>query len=362
MAKNKHHFVPRFYLSAFQSAPKRINLLHVDTSLEVCNVSLKDQCYRRKFYGSADDVEDALAVMEGAAATVLRDVHSANTLPAEGTEQLGTLIAFVAFQLLRTTVVAKRVNTFVDKTTKQAYADDPRFKSEDLEAIEFGFENPVLLALGGIPVMLMALGDLRSHLLVATDPAFITSDNPAFRYNQYCEGIDYQGIAGPLCRGFQIFFPLTPKLCLILYDGDVYGVARSERRARRSIAAASDIELINSMQLVSASQNVYFAKWESRKTLQELLGRVRRHRDQDPTVVQEYGHDTDPNRSLLHSFERTPNLNLQLSFLKVRWRARSVSLADRARGYRTEIPMPEIPDPPDHLRGPATFSQFIGRR
>lgn len=362
MPKNKHHFVPRFYLSAFQSAPKRINLLRVDTSLEVRNASLKDQCYRHKFYGNADDVEDILAVMEGAAATVLREVHATNTLPREGTEQHGTLFAFVAFQLLRTTVVAQRVNTFVDKTTKQAHGDDQRFKGEDLEALQFEFENSVLLALGSVPVMLMALGDLRSHLLIATHPAFITSDNPAFRYNQYCEGIDYQGIAGPLCRGFQIFFPLTPKVCLVLYDGDVYSVPRSDRRARRSVAAASDIEFINSMQLVSASQNVYFAEWESRNTLQELLGRVRQHRDQDPTVVQEYGHDTDPNLSLLHSFERTPNLSLRLSFLKIRWRARSVSLADRAKGYRKEIPMPPAPEPPDHLRGPATFSRFIGRR
>jgi hypothetical protein len=89
-------------------------------------------------------------------------------------------------------------------TTKQAYSDDPRFKGEDLESIGFGFENPVPPALRGIPVMLMALGDLRSHLLVATDPAFITSDNPVFRYNQYCERIEYPGLAGPLCRGFQI--------------------------------------------------------------------------------------------------------------------------------------------------------------
>ena len=63
-----------------------------------------------------------------------------------------------------------------------------------------------------------------------------------------------------------------------------------------------------------------------------------------------------------HTFERTPCLKLGLSFLKVRWRARSVSLSDRARGYRKEIPMPPAPEPPDAYRGPATFSRFIGRR
>jgi hypothetical protein len=63
MPKNKHHFVPRFYLSAFQSAPQRINILRLGASIGVRDASLKDQCYQHKFYGSTDDIEDALGVM-----------------------------------------------------------------------------------------------------------------------------------------------------------------------------------------------------------------------------------------------------------------------------------------------------------
>lgn len=363
MPKKKHHFVPRFYLSAFQSAPKRINVLGVDTSLEVHDASLRDQCYQHKFYGRDDNkIEDALAVMEGHAARVLNSIQSTGMLPAEGSEEHGTLLAFVAFQLLRTTIVAKRVNTVIDKTTKQAHSRDQRFTSEELDAVQFGFDDPVIFALGNVPHMLMAISDLGSHLAVSSEAAFITSDNPAFKYNQYCEDIDYQGITGALCRGFQIFFPLTPKLCLVLYDSDVYSVPRPERRARSSTPSTLDVDFMNVMQLVSADRNVYFSEWQRRQQIRELLSRVRQQREPDPTVVQEYGHDTDPNRSLLHTFERTPCLKLRLSFLKVRWRARSVSLPARVRGYRKESPMPPIPEPPEPYRGPATFSRFIGKR
>lgn len=363
MPKNKHHFVPRFYLTAFQSAPRRINVLGVDTSREIRDASLRNQCYRHKFYGAHDNnIEDALAVLEGHAAQVLKDIESTEMLATEGSEEHQVLLAFVACQLLRTTVAAERVNTVIDKTTKQAHSRDQRFTSEQLDEIRFGFDDPVLFALRKVPFMLMAIADLQSHLAVSSEAAFITSDNPAFKYNQYCEGIDYQGITGALCRGFQIFFPLTPKLCLVLYDHIVYSVPRRERRARCSIASQSDVDFINGMQLLSANQNVYFSEWETKEQIQELLARVRQHRGQDRTVVQEYGHDTDPNSSLLHTFERTPCLNLRLSFLKVRWRARSVSLSDRARSYRKEIPMPPIPEPPEQYRGPATFSRFIGRR
>jgi hypothetical protein len=362
MPKNKHHFVPRFYLGAFQSARRRINVLGVDSSREIQDASLRDQCYRRKFYGKADKIEDALGLMESHAARVLKAIQSTEMLLAEGTEEHGTLLAFVAFQLLRTAVVADRVNTVIDKTTKQVHSHDQRISSEELESVQFGFDDPVLFALGNVPHMLVAIADLQSHLAISSEGTFITSDNPAFKYNQYCEDIDYQGTTGALCRGFQIFLPLTPRLCLLLYDRAIYNVPRAERRTRRSVASQSDVDFINGMQLVSADQNVYFSEWQRRQEIQLLVARVRQHRNPDPTVVQEYGHDADPNRSLLHTFERTPCLKLSLSFLKVRWRARSVSLSDRAQGYRKEIPMPPVPEPPEAYRGPATFSRFIGKR
>ena len=362
MPKNKHHFVPRFYLAAFQSAPRRINVLGVSTSFEIRDASLRNQCYRRKFYGKGDEIEDALAVVEGHAAGVLKAIQSAEMLPSEDSEEHRTLLAFIAFQLLRTTAVADRINTFIDKTTKQAHSDDPRITSEDLEAAHFGFDDPVLFALGNVPHMLMAISDLQSHLAVSSEAAFLTSDNPAFKYNQYCEDIDYRGTTGPLCRGFQIFLPLTPKLCLVLYDGKVYGVPGKERRSRRSAARPSDVDFVNSMQLVSADQNVYFSDWQRIQELRLLLARIRQHRDVDRTVVQEYGHDTDPSRSLLHTFERTPCLKLRLSFLDLRWRARCVSLGDRANSYRKQLPMPPEPGLPDPYRAPATFSRFIGKR
>lgn len=124
MPKNKHYFVPRFYLGTFQSAPRRINVLGVDTSREIQDASLRDQCYRHKFYGQADKIEDALGLMESHAARVLKAIQSTEMLLAEGTEEHGTLLAFVAFQLLRTAVVADRINTVIDKTTKQVHSHD----------------------------------------------------------------------------------------------------------------------------------------------------------------------------------------------------------------------------------------------
>jgi hypothetical protein len=362
MPKNRHHFVPRFYLGGFESAPKRINILGVDTPRRVKDGSLRDQCYRHKFYGPSDQIEDALGVLESHAAAVFQRIEANGSLPSAGSEEHWTLLAFVALQLIRTAVVANRVNVHVDKTTKQAYSHDPRISEEDLENMKIGYEDPVLISLANLPVMLDAICDLNAHLIVSSDAAFITSDNPAFKYNQYCEDIDYQGTTGAICSGFQVFLPLTPRHQLLLYDASIYNVRRADRRSRRSIALQADVDALNSIQLVSAGENVYFSEWSRVDSLAALLAQAHERRAIDPVVVQEYGHDQEPNRSLLHSFVRTPCLKLNLSFLKIRWRARSVALQDRARRYRKDMPLPPIPEPPPQYRGPATFSRLIGRR
>lgn len=362
MAKNKHHFVSRFYLRAFQSAEDRINILGVGTPLEVKDGSLRDQCYERKFYGKSDEVEDALAELETRAGAVLKSVHIEERLPLRDSEEYATLLAFVTFQMLRTKSVADEVNSIVDKTTKQVHHDNPEVSRDELESSTFGYDHSVLLALASAPYMLAAIADLEAVLVVSGNGTFITSDHPAFRYNQYCEGVDYQGTCGAASKGFQVFFPLSPRLCLVLYDKAVYSVPRVDRSKRRTIASQADTEMLNAMQMVSAQENVYFSNWEHVQALQQLLDRVRGLRIPDSTVVQEYGHDSDPNRSLLVTFVRSPNLSVALSFLRVRWKAQRVGLHDRAQAVRREAALPPVPEVPEQYRGPATFSTFKGRR
>ncbi len=358
----KHHFVPRFYLRAFQCAPRRIHLYNLNRSVAIKNASLRDQCYSRRFYGATDQVEDNLAIFEGHVAHVLQSIVAQATLPREGTGGYQLLLAFVALQLLRTTVAAARINDIVDKTTKQAYSDDPRLAEVDIEAVRIGYQDPALASLANLPYMLDAISDLRGHLVVSKENNFITSDNPAFKYNQYCEGITHKGITGALRRGLQIFVPLAPNLHLILYDSTTYSVRLLDRSSGVSTAAESDVDWMNAMQLLSADQNVYYAKWQQLDDVRRLVPTIEAHRTAESIVVVEYGQDDDPSSSLLHTFECTPFLKLQLSFLSLRRRARRVPLKDRSRDYRKEIPMPPTPEPPRLKGRTVTFSRFIGRR
>jgi hypothetical protein len=362
MTRRKHHFVPRFYLGAFRSAPRRIHLCNLRSGIVVKDASLKDQCYKRGFYGEAEEVEDALALLEDQAASVLREIRACRALPRPGTSEHLALLAFVAMQVLRTTVAASRVDASVDKTLKQVYSRDPRWVGVDFEAIRIGYERPVLGALQSLPWMLDAIGDLSGHLVISTKESFVTSDNPAFRYNQYCEGIEHAGTLGALCKGFEIFVPLAPALYLLLYDTTTYSVKCFARYSGRSVATSSDVVALNTTQFVSADEHIYFSDWRQSEGIKSHLPRMMGHRIADPTVVVEYGQDDDPNSSLLHTFERAPNLNLTLSCLRLRRRASRVPLQARARQHRKSMPMPHSPEPPGLRERAVTFSRFLGRR
>ena len=359
VAKRKHHFVPKFYLKAFESEPRRIHLYNLHASRFVENASLRDQCYRRRFYGHNDVLEDSLMKLENYIAPILRSIVTKDRIPSFGSEEYLLLLSFIAMQLLRTPTSAVKVNRVVDKMMKQAHSGGASPSDTDVEAMRFGFDDPVLMSLSLLPMMLEAISDLRAHLVVSPSDTFITSDNPALRYNQYCEDIRHMGTTGAWRRGIQIFAPLSPRHQLVLYDSTTYSVEFTGRIFGKSRAIQSDIESLNKMQLISAAENVYFSNRQQLQDIYRLLPCMEQLRISDPTVVQEYGQDDNPNASLIHAYERIADITLNLTFLSIKGRAARVPIADRPHGKRGTLLGADLRGPGDQS---ITFSRFLGRR
>ena len=292
---------------------------------------------------------------------MLNSIRTQRALPSEGSDDYFTLLGFVALQALRTSAVAQQANTRIDKMTKQVHSRDPRIDPDELENVQVGFDDAVLVALQNLPLFLNGICDLRAHLVLSTASSFIVSDNPVFKYNQYCEDIDYMGITGAVCKGLQMFLPLSPSASIFLYDTKTYAIRLMDRFTRRSVASDADVDALNSMQLIAAEDNVYFADWKQVDYVRKLYDGAGHYRG-DRTVVQEYGQDDDSRRSLLHTYENTPCLKLNLTFARILRRARCVPLHQRPRIYRKDLPLPPVPEPPHQTAGTVTFSRFIGRR
>jgi hypothetical protein len=346
MSKRKHHFVPRFYLNAFSSAPRRIHVYNLDRESAIEDVSLRDQCYRRRFYGETDEIEDWLAQAERQASQVIHSIVKKQALPPNGSAEYSWLIAFVALQLQRTTAAARRIDLGADKLWKTVLAHDPRVAQLDLDQIRIGVDQPILVALHALRLLMWGFEDLETQLVRApVGQFFLASDNPVFRYNQYCEGVAGIGVLGALSRGLQIFLPLSPRLTIMLYDKDVYKAGRKGKRISRNVPP-SDVGSLNLLQVVGAHQNIYFSDWSHLAHVQALVRRGIQYRSSEPVHVQEFFEEGDEEQSsLLHLYEDVPDLGLRLSFVRIRRHPLRVPKFDRVRLVRKEIPELGITNP-----------------
>ena len=363
MTKRKHHFVPLFYLRAFQSEERRVHLYNLDSSFCVPNTSLKNQCYSKRFHGTDDKIEDQLAIIESFVAPVIRAVTSMGSLPEVDSDELELLYIFAAMQLVRVPKIAGQINLFVDKMTKQTYSGARSIEGLDLEKETIGFVDPVLVTLRFFPDVLFAISDLKPHLLVSSRNVFLTSDNPVVKYNQYYEGVDYAGVTGATSKGLQIFIPLSPRHHLILYDGTTYRAVAGQF-SQKSGAIQSDIDTLNKMQLISADSHIYFSDWRQIDDIDRLLPEISERRKVDRTVVAEFGQDDNPRSSIIHAYEVMEDISLNLTFLAIKGEARKVKRANRTLQYRDQpyrVP-PSSNTSPSYRNDTRTYSRFIGKR
>lgn len=185
--------------------------------------------------------------------------------------------------------------------------------------------------------MAICLDDLKMCLLSANSPdAFMTSDNPVFKYNLYCESFTAGGTTGATSTGLLIFLPISPRFCLLLYDGSVYKVGRPGKQ-ELIITTSADVNLINGMQYIGADANLYFSKGFSSDYFERLSATYGGARLEMGIRTIEAAEVGNPLNILVHQYRHIPNLHLSLSFLSIRRNARRVSLASRIKSYRREI-------------------------
>ena len=344
----KHHYVPQFYLRNFASGDKRIHGYNLERSLLFMHASLRDQCCKRNFYGS-NELETALGQLETKAALALRPILAEDVLPQYRSAEHKALSEFVALQGLRTWEMVQRFTALGEKMRLQLGQSPSNW--EAFNKNPSGPRPPIVSLLRLLPGVARVISAMRMHLVVSPRaPVFVTSDNPILRYNQLYETVRHRGTNGFATEGLQIFLPLSPRHYLVLYDASVYVGPALTRVPGVTQITKEDEGLLNLIQLVSATRNIYFSHAHHMRTIEREIPRARRLRNTDPVRVVEYGEDADLS-SLLHAYDVTPNMSLSLSFLKVR-----ASCASKRYGFLNQALRPRS----EIYLSPSLFSRRIG--
>ena len=301
--REKHHYVPRFYMKRFGSTNRSIHLLNTTSLKAMQDVSIAGQCQRKNLYNSG--LEDALSKLESfiAAEIYLSHDHIQVTL------DLWHL--FAATQYLRVPRKndpgKKFTEAVADHWLKWQLENNTEFRDKDTSYKLTG--NSIEMLLSGLPSTLDWMRDLKAQVVKLESPSFILGDKPVVMYNQYCEQVEHYAGLGLNCSGIQLFMPISPKEYLLLYDGQVYHYDESQS------ATAADVETLNTFQILQSESNVYFSSWDDHKWLLPHVQGVGR------TLGYGWPHTIHCSvcpQDIIHIQTLMPNVSLDLSFLRVK--------------------------------------------
>ncbi|MED7670268.1 DUF4238 domain-containing protein [Pseudomonas moraviensis subsp. stanleyae] len=316
-ANKKHHYVPKFYLKNFSHNNLSINIYNITHNKTISQANLKSQCYKDYLYGKDDKIEKVLGGIEGAAAEILKSIIKEKEPPRPFTLEYVRLILFVLIQHSRTTSAVDAMNEMTDKFAKKLLSTNESFKQEDIDKIKISVNEPGAFSIATATSGLHIILDLHCKTLIAKKGTeFITSDNPAILYNQLFEKLSYMSAIGLACKGLQIFLPISPTKLLYYYDPACYK-AGDRKSSVVYITEQRDMDNLNLLQFVNASENIYFS--DAQKSRISTLKSATSLRPISKTNISTHPNwETDTHRSELWvTSKHSSKTNMSLSCIKI---------------------------------------------
>jgi hypothetical protein len=329
--KKKQHFVSQFYLKLFSNREPVINVFNIKRFLPILKpASIRNQCCEDYFYGEDLTTDNALTELENVVAPMLKEIIEKQQLPNKMSKEYVHVLFFILSQHNRTKHSGEAYDEETNKILKIMAQDRPEVSSA-LEHWRIVAKNPTALPLYGVATAWVLAVDLEAKVICnrSREP-FVTSDHPVVYYNQYMENCKTESCTGLGSRGLQIFFPISPRVMLHLYDPGVYKVG-SSKDGFCEIYSDAEARKMNELQWLNALENVYYSNEVNQDSVLSQAKRSVPRRRTDLVKVEEHAHPTDKNRSLLHIQGVDLKTRLQPSFTKVKKSMRRIPLSERER-------------------------------
>ncbi len=369
--KKKQHYVPRFLLKNFSTNKRTVRGIALESRIAFEKGGIAEQCYEDYFYGKDGELENSFAAEEGKIAGLLQDL-SQEGLESIPVDDLRSIVFFMHYQHYRTFSAAEYVDNLADahakaliKTALPITLENGHVVTEgDLDLVEVKSPMPQItslhLAAGFTPLLL----DLEIKFLLRGDlPGFMISDNPVAFYNQFMEHHgdlrQCRGSTGLAVKGLQMFLPVSPNVCIAVYDPTTYCYGSPSRRT--CSVSTRDTLLINQLQALYAYECVYYDD-NCTDQYRDAVLQIRKHHDvHTPQLVAGPLRQRSDGKlsQIVENWAREARIGAKFSFARV-------INAQSYRGYHSKVPPIRSPElfayQQDYQRRLADGSLLTNRR
>jgi hypothetical protein len=258
--KKRQHYVPRLLLRNFSSDGESVAMVVLDTEKRIPTASIATQCQKPYFYGEDERLETAFGVAESKFAKVLGDLARTH-LDQRSDDDLYDVRQFTHYQRIRTVAAAEDMNDLFDLAFKQIIKHDAAFPDVDQDQFRLVVKDTQLRILREGTFSTPLLLDLDVKFAVSERPrGFVITDHPVVLQNHWAEHHLRFKVArsttGLALKGLQMFLPVSPRVCVCVYDPRTY--AYGSPKSRTFSVGLRDIRLLNSLQVLNAYDSLYF--------------------------------------------------------------------------------------------------------
>lgn len=266
------HYVPQFYLKNFSENNKTIVQYILKSKIYVEFAPIKKIAASDFLYGEDDKLEHELVPHEGEWARIVAALHNGNAAGLNHIDN-GSFLLFITNMWSRTLKAADYCNNLTDTTWKRLLheeQDKGNFPEIDVEELQISqrIPNKPMMFLGSRFAYL--LRDLAYLCIInESNTDIITSDSPIVLYNQFCtfrNTTQNQTFSG---LGLQLFIPLSPKMCICLFDRNVYKIRGMSKVGTITIQSDDEIDKLNTLLALNSYQFIY-SKKSSKEYLEKL--------------------------------------------------------------------------------------------
>lgn len=338
----RQHFVPRFYLKWFTANPKVINLFNWKLDKAIFNASLKEQCYVDYFYGADGKMEGEFAKVEGIISDYFKFIHETGALPEKLDEHHDALLFWLVLQSCRTPYAADMLNEMTDQMMKATLAHNKKLPREMLDLILIHHRDPVQAVIGYKTPSYPLLRDLHMKLIVCpVGTEFITSDTPVAEHNQMMRWRAHLGsTTGLTWKGLQLFYPMSHRVLLMLYDPNVYVVGQ-RGMPWHFISDKRDVDEINVFTAAHSYENIYFRSGAS--NFIKVVERAKNYRRKNKARIHKSPVVEKPDgkgfSQIVASTLEDVQMDMQLSFIKLNKQAKAwIAEAEKQRMMPAMVP------------------------
>jgi hypothetical protein len=225
------------------------------------------------------------------------------------------------YQHQRTVKAVEVFNEFTNATVKNIVSILPKpdsLKGIDLDRYQIVYDNPQMMNLYHASSTIPILWDLGLKFIVNNHVTeFVISDNPVVLYNQFLEQHpkfgNQDGITGLALKGLQIFLPISPRVCALFYDPQVYKIGAADKVSVG--LSKKDVSNLNLLQMMNASKCVYARSFSEVKEIQNQARVVEKSRNgRVPKVRNIPGRDLGDGLKTVYSLISTPSLKIGARF------------------------------------------------